>query len=70
MVVPDRNTKTLMEQEHQGKSVLIYTMQELCTLISSNEMQYEMKKNFQATVQEFDDEDMPFWYKKLTKNWI
>tara|TARA_R110002012_G_scaffold138888_5_gene295823 strand:+ start:9953 stop:10525 length:573 start_codon:yes stop_codon:yes gene_type:complete len=58
MVVPDRNTKAVLELEYQGKSVLIYTMQELCTLISSDDMQYEMKKNFQATIQE--PEDIPF----------
>lgn len=60
MVVPDRNTKTLMEQEHQNKPVLIYTMQELCTLISNDEVQYAMKKKFKAIAQEFDGEEIPF----------
>ena len=60
MVVPDRNTKILMEQEHQDKPVLIYTMQELCTLISNDEVQYAMKKKFKATTQEFDGEEIPF----------
>ena len=61
-VVPDRNTKQLIEQQHQDKPILVYTMQELCHLISSDAMQYEMKKNFQATVEQArgNDEEIPF----------
>jgi hypothetical protein len=35
-------------------------MQELCTLISNDEVQYAMKKKFKATAQEFDGEEIPF----------
>ena len=57
-VVPDRNTKAMIEQEHKGKDILVYTMQELCTMISSDKVQYEFKKNFKASVQE--SEEVPF----------
>jgi len=61
-VVPDRNTKAIIEEQHQDKPILVYTMQELCHLISGDEMQYELKKNFQATVEQpkLDDEEIPF----------
>lgn len=61
-VVPDRNTKAIIEEQHQDKPILVYTMQELCHLISGDEMQYTMKKNFQATVEEpkVTDEEVPF----------
>ena len=58
MVVPERNTKAIMQLEHQGKPILIYTMQEFCTLISNDKIQYQMKKKFQATIQK--PEDAPF----------
>jgi len=61
-VVPDRNTKAIIEEQHQDKPILVYTMQELCHLISGDEMQYELKKKFQATVEQpkVTDEEVPF----------
>tara|TARA_R100000742_G_C4259034_1_gene76879 strand:+ start:317 stop:877 length:561 start_codon:yes stop_codon:yes gene_type:complete len=49
-VVPNEDMKAILHKELNNDNLCIYSMPELCLLISNDEVAYEMKKKFQATL--------------------
>jgi len=50
MIVPNEDMKEILRQEKGSDNLCIYSMQELCLLLSDDKIAYDLKTNFNATL--------------------